>query len=219
MITHEGATLFHLFDPEFWTFGHTEANAHLFVSWDALELPDVGAHLWHRARPLTCTATGYLHCIRAERELIEWAWGTLSRAGRLRARREFALLFLDPVLEQVCPTWDPGSAVPVGASIELGELLDWGPGRTRTPQTLTTWRAWLRGALALRRKAGEDWRRESETADSTFYAISGLWGFPVEDGAHGLAPFAYAPTWGELLDIMRWVLCMIWLSELKQESL
>lgn len=191
-------TVLDLLDPEVWEQISHEAHADLFVSWDALALPRMGADLLAVAngiceRPQEDTAnTVWWNVIDQETAL----WNHVAHLPKSVVQRvapEVARVLLAPVLHAIQE--DPRHPQLIACSVHP----NW-----------PTWAEELEGADAQCRRGEAPTERRG-----VIFVLDGIYGRNT-GGSHHIPLFRYT-TWEEVLSVIQWIVLMAWLSELQGE--
>lgn len=225
MSEYTGRVLIDLMDPEVFMRENSAEYADLFVSWDGLALAcqDLGP-LYSLCRG--CTWTGLYSETRAshlEYEMWRTVRDCLHPDVVAASAREVRRVLLTPVLDALRAQRDlmrGGEVIwhPVDARCMGDGRYLWGNGVTARSANAEDWRKWLDAALGL-----EECMRSGGTPQpgvpTVVHALWGLWGLSdaVEPAGKHWIPVFKTTTWGELLEQIRWIICMAWLSTLQGE--
>lgn len=206
-------TVLDLLDPLYWEYISGETHPDLYVSWDALGLPNMGGDLYEIARRCEFIEYAPGGGFSAEYRL----WISLPPDCRRRAWIECVNTLVLPVLDALNTEggWSPvGGQVTKSDDVLRGQVIHWDRG-DRTVTGYDTWIRWVEDAARLSRS-----RYSPGAAQETLlFHLEGLGGMGVraDEPTHNL-PGVRTTTWDEVLDQIRWICCMAWLSTLQGEA-
>lgn len=214
-------TILDLLDPDAWEEIPQEANADLFVAWDALALSRMGAHYAALGRILCASAPGdtWTHSREAERALLQWAASALARMTRVAVERVVCETYLAPVCDALRAAscegrWRPLRGHLDGYSIVWGEI-------ERSEQGI--WESWVE-ELVQRRMTRPEWTvRDQDTQgaegrEGVVYLLSGINGPHSPQEAPHRLPMLPGTTWRDVVEGIRWIFAMAWFAELQGET-
>lgn len=212
----DGPTILQLLDPASWETIAQEANADLFVAWDALSLSEMGRERREEGRILAHQVDDatWSTCREEELRLLHWANGVLQHDTRVAVEQVIREIYLAPVYAVI------GEGRPIQGR-RVGTHIDWGD-HTRTG--IATWEVWV-GELGQRLRTPVNVQvgtlRVHGVSDrsSVVYLLGGLNLHHRPHVAPHHLPMIPGTTWGDVVEGVRWILAMAWFSELQGRPL